>query len=298
MDPARAGARRARGVSRSVVVEAPAKINLTLEVLGRRADGFHDLASIFATIDLCDRVRVTRSRSLDVRVSPGVGARPEDELATRAVHAFADATEREPRAHVRVRKRIPVAAGLGGGSSDAAAVLRGLSRLWRVDAELNAIAARVGSDVPFFASGAAFALVTGRGERVEPLPAPAIALWIVLVRVNVRVSTADVFGAMRSTKSEGARSRAIADRLRNGTVTAEFLRAHLSNDLLDAAQQIAPSIAEARNLAAARRIDLAMSGSGPSLFALADDRPHALRIARALRRAGMQARPHRVGTAF
>src|SRR5437879_13763829 len=111
---------------------APAKVNPTLEVLGRRADGYHELASVFATVDLRDRVRVAPWRELDVRIAPAVGAAPGDDLATRAVHSIADAAGRQALAHVRVRKRIPVASGLGGGSSDAGAVLLGLARVWQI----------------------------------------------------------------------------------------------------------------------------------------------------------------------
>ena len=152
---------------------APAKVNLTLEVLGSRTDGYHELASVFATVDLRDRVRVAPWRQLDVRIAPAVGAVAGDDLASRAVRALAEASKRPALAHVRVRKRIPVASGLGGGSSDAGAVLRGLARAWRLDGvDLLPVAARVGSDVPFFVTGAAYAFVRGRGELVEPLPAP------------------------------------------------------------------------------------------------------------------------------
>src|SRR5437763_13069735 len=122
----------------------PAKVNLTLEVLGSRGDGYHELASVFATVDLRDRVRAAPSRVLDVRIAPDVSAAAGDDLASRAVRALADACERPALAHVRVRKRIPVAAGLGGGSSDAGAVLHALSRAWRHDgADLVTMEARV-----------------------------------------------------------------------------------------------------------------------------------------------------------
>src|SRR5688572_20318120 len=179
-------------MSRAVVLMAPAKVNLTLEVLGRRSDGYHELASVFATVDLSDRVRVAPSRELDVRIAPAVGAPAGEDLASRAVRALADASARPALAHVRVRKRIPVAAGLGGGSSDAGAVLRGLARVWRLDGvDLTPVAAQVGSDVPFFVSNAAYALVRGRGELIETLPAQA-PIWIALVQLPQRVPTAEV----------------------------------------------------------------------------------------------------------
>lgn len=282
-------------MSRAVVLMAPAKVNLTLEVLGRRADGYHELASVFATVDLRDRVRVALSRGLDVRIAPSVGAPAGEDLASRAVRALADASARPALALVRVRKRIPVAAGLGGGSSDAAAVLRGLARVWRLDGvNLTPAAARVGSDVPFFVSGAAYALVRGRGELVETLPAPE-PVWIALVRLKEHASTAEVFDAHRGKPSKGERSEALAKALRDRKVTVAGMRDFIHNDLLDAAERIVPAIADARKTASAMGIDLALSGSGPSLFALGDDRAHAIQIARRLRRRGLRTRVLRIG---
>jgi 4-diphosphocytidyl-2-C-methyl-D-erythritol kinase len=277
-------------VSRAVVLMAPAKVNLTLEVLGRRADGYHELASVFATVDLCDRVRVAPWRELDVRIAPADGIPVGDDLASRAVRTLADASGRPAVAHVRVRKRIPLASGLGGGSSDAGAVLRGLAKVWRLDGvDLMPVAARVGSDVPFFVSGAAYALVGGRGERVEALRAPD-PIWIALVEMKQRVPTPLVFRAHRARPSSKERTATLAKALRDRSVTVSVMRECLHNDLLEAAERVAPAIADVRKTAARMGIALAMSGSGPSLFALGDDRAHAIRIARRLRRAGHRVR--------
>jgi 4-diphosphocytidyl-2-C-methyl-D-erythritol kinase len=276
---------------------ASAKVNLTLEVLGPRADGYHELASVFATVDLRDRVRVAPWRTLDVRIAPAVGAAAGDDLASRAVRALADASARPALAYVRVRKRIPIASGLGGGSSDAGAVLRGLARVWRLDGmDLVPVAERVGSDVPFFVSGAAYALVLGRGELVEALPAPE-PFWIALVHLREHVSTALVFGAHRAKPSKGERTAKLAKALRDRKATVAVVRDALHNDLLEAAERVAPAIADARKAAAGMGIDLAMSGSGPSLFAMGDDRAHAIGIARQLRRAGLRVRVVRLGVA-
>ena len=288
-------------MSRSVVVAAPAKVNLTLEVLGRRADGFHELRSVFATVELADTIRVATSKRLDVRLTPDVGAPAGEDLASRAVRAFALASSREPRALVRVRKRIPVAAGLGGGSSDAGAVMRALAVLWRVPPPTAEVATGVGSDVPFFASGAAVALVGGRGEAVEPLPGPPGELWAVLVRPAVALRTAEVFAAHAAAPASadpsvaGAASEQVAAAFRDGSVTPALLREHARNDLLPAAERACGWIADARAAARARGIELHLSGSGPSLFAIADDRAHALRLARALRRAGLRPVATRLG---
>jgi 4-diphosphocytidyl-2-C-methyl-D-erythritol kinase len=277
-------------MGRSIALAAPAKLNLALAVTARRPDGYHELRSVFVTLDLADDVRVARNRRLEVRNTADLG--PEEDIASRAVRALADAAGREARAFVRIRKRIPIAAGLGGGSSDAAAVLRGLASLWAVDADLMSVAARVGSDVPFFASGAAVALVSGRGEIVEPLARPSTPLHVVLVRPTLRLRTADVFAGFRMEERGAApHVDALAEAFAKGIVTPELVRVHAENDLLASAERSCPAIASWRAAAAARGVLLAMTGSGPSLFAVADDRADALRIARILRRAGLRARP-------
>ena len=286
-------------MSRAVVLDAPAKVNLTLEVIDRRADGYHELASVFATVDLRDRVRVAPARVLDVRIAPPVGAQPGDDLATRAIRALARRTGHEPAAHVRIAKRIPVAAGLGGGSSDAASVLRGLARVWRLDGgDLAAVGATIGSDVPFFVAAAPYAEVRGRGERVEPLPPPKEPLWIVLVRVPARVVTADVYAALRpDERSEGARTASLAAAFARSAASPATIREHLRNDLAAAAGRVAPQIVAAREAASAAGVTLTLSGSGPTLFCVADDRADALRQTRILRRRGLGARPYALGIA-
>ena len=285
-------------MSHAVRLLAPAKVNLTLEVIGKRPDGYHELRSVFALVDLADRVRVARAEHLDVQVRPDPGAARDAELSHRAVLALAGAAGRPPLAHVRVAKRIPVAAGLGGGSSDAGAVLRGLAQVWRSGADLVAIGATIGSDVPFFASEATFALVEGRGERVRRLPQPRARVWIVLVRVAARVVTAEVFAALRKEEwGDGTAADSVASAFDDGTVTPALIRARSRNDLLDAASRVCREIGEARLLAGAKGVTLLLSGSGPSLFAVADSRQDALRIARILRAQGLDAGPLELGVA-
>ena len=283
-------------MTHAVTVLAPAKINLALAVTGKRADGYHELRSVFATIDLADRVRVAPYRRLVVRVVPDVGAPAPDELANRAVHAMAEAVGRDGAAFVHVRKRIPVAAGLGGGSSDAGAVLRALATIWqRPDVDLVALAATLGSDVPFFASGARVALVSGRGERVEALSSLA-PTHVVIVRLGARLATPDVFAALRNEdrQADGAVDALLGGFARNA-VSPQLLRDNARNDLLGAAERLCPAVADARSRAAEHGIALSLSGSGPTLFAIADDHRHALWTARALRRIGLTARPHTLG---
>jgi len=155
---------------------APAKINLALEVLHRRPDGYHEVDTVMTTLDLADRVTITQrapGAGLEVVLTGAyaAGIDPADDLSGRAAQLIADETGRAPDVRIEVAKRIPSPAGLGGGSSDAAAVLRGLNALWGLgmDAEaLAALGARIGSDVAFFAVGGT-ARCTGRGDRVEGL---------------------------------------------------------------------------------------------------------------------------------
>src|SRR5919204_970817 len=183
-------------MGRSVRIAAPAKLNLALEVVGKRDDGYHELRSVFVTLDLRDELRVAPHKRLEVRNSLRVDG---EDLAARAVKALARAAGREPHAFVRIHKRIPPAAGLGGGSSDAAAALRALAQLWRSDADLVRVAAEVGSDVPFFAAALPAALVSGRGEHVRPLPAPQEGIHVVVLRPPLRLATAEVFAAFAMT---------------------------------------------------------------------------------------------------
>ncbi|MEX2046361.1 MAG: 4-(cytidine 5'-diphospho)-2-C-methyl-D-erythritol kinase [Chloroflexota bacterium] len=280
-------------MTRSVTLPAPAKINLALAVAGERGDGYHEIRSVFATIDLADRVRVAPHRRLEVRIAPDVGAGPGEDLASRAVRAMAAATGRAPAAFVHIRKRVPVAAGLGGGSSDAGAVLRALATIWRrEDVDLVALGATVGSDVPFFASGARVAFVGGRGERVEPLPDPP-ETYVVIVRSRARLATKDVFAALRrEDRVAGTAVETVRDALAGRSTTPQLLRDNMRNDLLGPAERLCAEIAESRSLAARHGVALALSGSGPTLFAIADDRRDSLRIARTLRRAGLAAHAH------
>jgi 4-diphosphocytidyl-2-C-methyl-D-erythritol kinase len=222
-----------------------------------------------------------------------VGVPPGEDLASRAVRAMAGATGREAAAFVHIRKRVPVAAGLGGGSSDAGAVLRALATIWqREDIDLVALGATVGSDVPFFTSGARVAFVGGRGERVDPLPDPS-PTHVVIVRLRVRLATTDVFAALRSDdRGAVAAVDALRGAFERRTVTPQLLRENARNDLLGPAVRLCPDIGDACARAAQRGIALSLTGSGPTLFAVADDRRDALRIARTLRRIGLAAHAH------
>jgi 4-diphosphocytidyl-2-C-methyl-D-erythritol kinase len=180
---------------RPLTLAAPAKINLVLEVLRRRPDGYHEIRSVMHALALSDTLTI-RAGAPGVRLTcdpPGLPTGP-DNLVHRAAVLLSGALGRTPAVHIHLRKRVPVAAGLGGGSSDAAATLRGLCRFWRVrltPRRLADLAAELGSDVPFFLRGGC-ALASGRGERLHPWPAVP-GLWIALVNPGIAVPTSAVY---------------------------------------------------------------------------------------------------------
>src|SRR5256886_7101276 len=168
------------GGARRLVLSAAAKINLALEVLGRREDGYHEVATVMQAVDLSDRLVIEDAEVLELRVSAPDVPSDGSNLVARAARALRETAAVSRGARITLIKRIPVAGGLGGGSADAGATLMGLSRLWRLGwprARLAELAATLGTDVPFFLRGGA-ALGTGRGGRVAPGPraAPPVGL--------------------------------------------------------------------------------------------------------------------------
>lgn len=254
----------------SVAVLAPAKINLTLQIVGRRPDGFHDLHSWVAPLDLSDELRFTLASDDGIKLmcnDPGVGP-TERNLAVRAATTLAHASGIEPRLTIELSKRIPIAAGLGGGSSDAAATLLALNRLWALDwpiERLAAIGADIGSDVPLFVYGAP-CLIEGRGERVTPLSrGPA---WsVVLVLPAFGVSTTAVYRELRA--SDRAARIALPDLIRGA---ADDPMPNLFNDLEAPAFRVEPRLGELHNeLEQDFCRPVRMSGSGSTLFTLFND---------------------------
>ena len=267
-------------------VDAPAKLNLTLEVLARRPDGYHGVRSVMVPIDLSDRLTIESAPSASFRCS-----RPElaeENLVTRALAAIG---ARDLPLAVTLVKRIPVGGGLGGGSSDAAAVIRlamegrlgdGRPRDW------IALARRLGCDVPFFLIGGA-ALVEGTGERVIPL-GRLPAWWCVVLQPPVAVLTATAYALVdRHRERHGvphrSRSSSVSLIAVDALQRADFdaLLASLTNDFHEPVLAAYPPIAdgEAALRAAGARHPL-LSGSGSCLFALCPDRAEARRLAAAL----------------
>ena len=253
-------------------------MNLALEILDRRSDGYHEIATVLQTVDLADRLILEDSDVLEVQcVAPGVPTN-ENNLALRAARALGQAAVVRRGIRITLDKRIPVAAGLGGGSSDAAAVLVALNRLWGLRwsaARLADVAETLGMDVPFFLRGGV-ALGTGRGERVRPLAAAPLAL--VLATPAVGVSTAEAYGRVtRAMYSDGTRCRAMIAALRSRRPAR--VAATLYNGLEDAVIPAHPEVGRVRAaLLAAGALGAVMSGSGPTVFGVARSFEHARQI--------------------
>lgn len=262
---------------------AHAKVNLWLNVVGRRADGYHLLDSLVAFVDLADRVEVEPaarlSLTLDGPLAGALEAEP-DNLVLKAARLLADRAGVSPRAAIRLSKHVPVAAGLGGGSADAAAVLRALVELWRIampEEDLFDLAARLGADVPMCLAGRA-AFVSGIGERLAwapPLPPAAI----LLVNPRKALATRDVFGA-RTTAYSPERP---APRGWSSLDELAGLLAERGNDLLPAALSLEPAVgAVLERLRGGTARHAGMSGSGATCFALYDTLDEAQAAAAAL----------------
>lgn len=251
---------------------AHAKVNLWLNVVGRRADGYHLLDSLIAFVDLADMLEVRPSDRLSLALEgPGAGqlAGDPDNLVLKAARLLAGRAGVAPRAAIRLAKHIPVAAGLGGGSADAAAALHALVDLWRVAMpmeELFDLAATLGADVPMCLAGQA-ALVSGVGEVLRPAP-PLPPCAILLVNPGTPLATPAVFTARRGGFSPLPPA---APRWRDLDELVAALAAR-GNDLTSAAISLSPAIADLldvlRQGEGARYV--AMSGSGATCFALYD----------------------------
>ena len=264
-------------------VWTPAKVNLFLEVLGRRNDGYHDLATLMVTVGLYDSLEIHETSDGEIRLTcdqPALST-GDDNLIVKAVRLVRQRYGVTSGVEIRLRKRIPMAAGLAGGSSDAAATLAGLDRLWRLNLgndELGRLGAELGSDVTFFFHGPA-AWCTGRGEVVEPLPMRK-PLDLVLACPEVGLSTASVFRALvlPPTPIPGDEAR---QALEGGEI--DRLGKALHNRLEEPAMKLAPEVARLRErIARLEPAGVLMSGSGSTVFALARDAADALRLSRAL----------------
>lgn len=278
-------------------VSTPAKLNLFLEVLAKRPDGYHELETLMVTVSLFDTLRFTLAPTPEITLHNQwciatrqdsarklLPAGPEN-LVLRAASLLTQETGVRLGVHIDLLKRIPLAAGLAGGSSDAAATLIGLNRLWQLglsSVELQTLGARLGSDVPFFLANAAAAICRGRGEIIQPLPLNT-TLHFVIVKPPVGLSTAQVFQSCQPAQSPRSADDLVRSLHHGHVAKAGSL---LFNRLGTPAEQLCDQVSGLRQ----RFEDLPvwghlMSGSGTSYFGLCHNRQQARQLAGRLRSA-------------
>lgn len=260
-------------------VTAPGKVNLVLDVLARRTDGYHDIRSLMITVGLADRLTVEDSASNAIELACDDPGTPTDgsNLVCRAAQLLRERAGVERGCRIWLEKRIPVGGGMGGGSSDAAAILNALNRLWGLGftmGELAAMGATIGADIPFFFH-APSAIVAGVGNEVVPVRMKWTG-WIALVTSGVHVSTKAVYARCRP-KGSARRGREVGEL--PSIETAGGLRAHLRNELEEAVFACAPVVGEmhaALEAETGRR--MCVSGAGSVVFDLFDTREEADRL--------------------
>jgi 4-diphosphocytidyl-2-C-methyl-D-erythritol kinase len=261
---------------RPVVAYAPAKLNLFLEILGKRADGYHDLETLILAVDWYDTIELVPDGEPTIRLTCNDAMLPTD--GRNLVYRAAEGMKPDGGLELRLTKRIPHEAGLGGGSSDAAATLIAMNRafpLGRSQDELTAMAARLGSDVPFFLSGSA-AWCTGRGDVVEPVPVGG-TFHFVAIKPPVGCPTAEVYKrtVLPSIRRNGQEA---LDALERGD--PEKLAAGMFNRLQDATFLLAPEVRDRYDrLIRSNPLGVQVTGSGSTVFAVCRDRAEAIRIA-------------------
>lgn len=284
--------------ARSAVVWAPAKLNLFFEVLARRNDGYHEIETLMVPINLFDTLSAWSDSSGQMRLDcrwaacdtggDSLGTLPEEHenLAMRAAQLLRERADVTAGIGMRLVKRIPAAAGLGGGSSDAAAALLAANHVWRLGwsrAALAELAAELGSDVPFFVTGRA-AIGRGRGERLEPV-GPIVPLHFVVVRPPEGLSTRDVYAAC-DVAGQPRSVAPLAEALRAGDT--RDLQQLVHNQLAAPAEALSPWVGRVRRAVAEQGclVDQ-MTGSGTAYFGICRHAQHARRVAGRLQARGL-----------
>ncbi|MFC5714450.1 4-(cytidine 5'-diphospho)-2-C-methyl-D-erythritol kinase [Thalassorhabdus alkalitolerans] len=266
-------------------VKAPAKINLSLDVLNKREDGYHEVKMVMTQVDLADRVELQSQEGTKITVEMSSGLVPTDNrnLAYQAAALLQKRFTVNQGVSIYIKKNIPVAAGLAGGSSDAAAVLKGLNILWDLHLskeELADLGAEIGSDVSFCVYGGT-ALATGRGEIIQPLSSPP-PCWVILAKPPIGVSTADVYRRLSIDQSKPNCS----DIMKRAIEEHDYKKIcdMLSNDLEDVTLKMHPEVKQIKKRMEKSGVDAAlMSGSGPTVFGLIQKEARVHRVYNALR---------------
>lgn len=260
--------------------KAPAKINLSLDVLRKREDGYHDVEMVMTTVDLADRIELNTLEEDRIEVSLWSRYVPNDErnLAYKAAKAFKQKYNINKGVHIKIEKVIPVSAGLGGGSTDAAAVLRGLNRLWNMDIPIEQLAelgSTLGSDIPFCVYGST-GIAKGFGEIIEPLPSPP-PFWVVLAKPDIGVSTRTIFQRVKMDEIIHPNTNQVVEALYEKDFNK--LCQNIGNSLEAITTGLHPEVLRIKEkMLHAGASGVLMSGSGPTVYGLVEQQSKAQRI--------------------
>lgn len=266
-------------------VKAPAKINLTLDVLYKRPDNYHEVEMIMTTVDLSDRIGLETRQDGLIKINSTNGFIPDDNrnLAYQAAQLIKDTYGIKEGVSITIEKEIPVAAGLAGGSSDAAATLKGLNELWSLGLSLDTIAelgVKIGSDVSFCVYGGT-ALATGRGEKIQKLPNPP-ACWVVLAKPKIGVSTAQVYGGLNIDEIVHPNTKQMIEAIEKNDYA--LMCNALGNVLETVTFKLHPEVIMIKEQMKRFGADaVLMSGSGPTVFGLVDNESRLSRVYNGLR---------------
>ncbi len=273
------------GGRKMLYVKAPAKINLTLDVLYKRPDNFHEVEMVMTTVDLADRISLESREDGVIQIISTDNFVPNDHrnFAYQAARLIKDTYGIKQGVSITIEKEIPIAAGLAGGSSDAAATLKGLNELWNLGLSIDELAelgAKIGSDVSFCVYGGT-ALATGRGEIIKEIPAPPNC-WVVLAKPKIGVSTAEVYGGLKVEGLEHPNTKQMIQAIE--TKDYELLCSSLGNVLETVTFKLHPEVVMLKEQMKRFGADATlMSGSGPTVFGLVDSEARVSRIYNGLR---------------
>lgn len=268
-----------------VLVKAPAKINLSLDVLHKRPDGYHEVEMVMTTIDLADRIELAELPENRIDILSQSRYVPDDHrnLAYKAAKMLKEKYHISKGVAISIDKMIPVAAGLAGGSSDAAATLRGLNKLWNLNLPLSKLAelgAEIGSDVAFCVHGGT-ALATGRGEIITKLPSPPNC-WVILAKPSIGVSTADIYKQLQLHTIDHPDTKAMVESLYQQDFKKICL--HVGNALEKVTLGMYPQVQQIKDQMKRFGADaVLMSGSGPTVYGLVQYESRVQRIYNGLR---------------
>lgn len=289
---------------RHLELSSPAKINLFLDLLGKRSDGYHNITTVFEKIDLCDRIQFTPSAD-GITVSSNLKELPsnEDNLAYRACSLLKKTYNISRGVKIYIEKMIPISAGLGGGSSNAAITLKGLNRLWKLnltDEELFDMGKKIGADVPFFIFNHSFAVGTGRGDNINPIKS-GLGMWHVIISPPARVLTKEIYEKIKFPEilqptASGSRGNCsyvksgqfpLTEKRRDVKMIVRAIeqndfggiKRHLYNALEPLAIKKVADISRVKNFVEKMGFDaVKVTGSGPTIFVLIHERKEAEKL--------------------